>query len=89
MLGSRFEVIVPTRAGKDLENMDNTKDTHIRIETYKEVGTNVYVDLFDSAIEDPDDAHITTEMFPWSDEGADLATRFLQNHGFRVVVMIK
>ena len=89
MLNSESEVVVPTRGGKDLENMDKTKDAHIRIETYKEVGTNVYVDLFDSAVEDPNGAHITSEIFPWTDDGADLATRFLQKHSFRVSVMIK
>ena len=72
-----------------MENRDKTKDGHIRIETYKRIGTNIYVDLFDSAIKDPDEAHIGSESFPWTDEGADETTRFLQEHGFRVAVMIK
>jgi hypothetical protein len=37
--------VVPTRFGRDLENEDGTKDAHVRIDSYKEVGTNVYVDV--------------------------------------------
>ena len=81
-------LLVPTRSGKDLNN-DGTRDAHIRIESYKDVGTNIYVDVFDSAVKDPSDAHVVSEMFPWTDEGADQATRFLQKHGFRAAVMIK
>ncbi len=72
-----------------MENRDRTKDGHIRIEAYKQFGTNIYVDLFDSGIKDSNDAHLTSECFQWADEGAEEATRFLQKHGFRIVVMIK
>ncbi len=72
-----------------MENGDKTKDAHIRIETYEKVGTNIYVDIFDSVIEEPHRGHIVSEMFQWGDEGADEATRFLQKHGFHVVVMVK
>ena len=72
-----------------MENRDKTKDGHIRIEAYKQIGTDIYVDLFDSAMKDPNEAHLTSESYPWTDEGADEATRFLQKHGFRIVVMIK
>ena len=72
-----------------MENEDGKKDAHIRIETYKQLGTNVYVDIFDSAIEDANEAHLTSQVFQWNDEGADLATRFLQKHGFRVAILIK
>ena len=72
-----------------MDNRDKTKDGHIRIEVYKQIGTNIYVDLFDSAIRDPNKAHFTSESYPWTNEGADEATRFLQKHGFRIVVMIK
>lgn len=84
-----FEIVVPTSAGRDLDNVGKTKDAHIRIETYKEVGTNLYVDVFDSMIEDPHDAHTVSEVFPWANRGAEEATRFLQKHGFRAVVMLK
>ena len=84
-----FKVVVPTRAGTDLENSDKTVDGHIRIEKYKGVGTNIFVDLFASKVKDADEAHITSEEFPWSDEGAAEATKFLQENGFRVAVLIK
>ena len=72
-----------------MENRDKTKDGHIRIEAYKQIGINIYVDLFDSAIKDTDEAQLTSECFQWTNEGADEATRLLQKHGFRIVVMIK
>lgn len=81
--------MIPTRAGRDIQNQDNTVDGHIRIETYKKIGTEIYVDLFDSAIEDPTDAHIESQSFDHTDEGARDATEFLQGKGFSVVVMIK
>lgn len=84
-----YEVIVPSRAGTDLHNRDKTIDGHIRIETYKETGTNIYVDLFLSKIQRASDAHITSESFPWTSDGANEATRFLQENGFRLVVAIK
>jgi len=84
-----YEVVIPTRGGKDLTNEDGTVDGHIRIERYKQVGTNIYVDLFASKVKDADEAHITSEAFSWTDEGANEATKFLQENGFQVVVMIK
>ena len=84
-----FQTIIPTRTGRDLTNMDETEDAHIRIETYKAIGTRIYVDVFDSSVQDPSAAHIVSEMFPWSDEGADEATQFLQKHKFRVAVVLK
>jgi hypothetical protein len=83
------DVVVPTRVGKDLESEDGKKDAHIRIETYKQVGTNIFVDVFDSAIEDANKAHLISQAFQWNNEGGDEATRFLQKQGFRVVVLIK
>ena len=84
-----FDIIVPTRHGKDLQNSVQARDAHIRIETYKQIGTNVFIDVFDSAIEDHDEAHLASEAFPWSDRGADEASRFLQKYGFRVAVVVK
>lgn len=82
-------VVVPTRRGKDLLNSIHARDAHVRIETYKKIGTNIFIDVFDSAIEDHDEAHLVSEAFPCSDQGADEATQFLHNHGFRVAVMVK
>ena len=84
-----FEMIVPTRRGTDLHSQDERMDGHIRIETYKENGTSIFVDLFLSKIQQADRAHITSESFPWTSDGANEATRFLQENGFRVVVAIK
>ena len=82
-------LVVPTRSGRDLDSNDGTRDAHIRIERYKEVSTDIYVDIFDSTVKDPNKAHKVSETFPWTDEGADQATRFLQKQGFRTAVMIK
>lgn len=84
-----FEIVVPTRVGKDLQDKDGTTDAHIRIERYKETGANIYIDSFVSAAKDADYAHITSELFPWSDEGASEATKLLQENGFRSIVTIK
>lgn len=84
-----YEVIIPSRAGTDLHNRDKTIDGHIRIERYMETGTNIYVDLFLSKIDRAEDAHLASESFPWNSDGAGEATRFLQENGFRVVVMTK
>lgn len=86
---ANFEIVNPTRRGTDSENATKTMDAHVRVETYKQVGTNVYVDIFNSAIEDPNEAHLISELFHWTDEGAEEATRFLQKRGFRVAVMLK
>jgi transposase-like protein len=51
--------------------------------------TNIFVDIFASKVKNADEAHITSESFPWSDDGAGEATKFLQENGFRVVVMLK
>ena len=72
-----------------MESEDRKKDAHIRIETYKQVGTNIFVDIFDSAIRDANRAHLTSQMFEWNNEGADEATRFLQMNGFRAVILIR
>lgn len=89
MSGIGAQVVVPTRAGRDLESEDGKKDAHIRIETYEQMGTNIFVDIFDSAIEDANRAHLISQVFHWNNEGADEATRFLQMHGFRAVVLIR
>ena len=62
--GRDLGVVVPTRRGRDLENHDGTRDAHIRIESYKEIGTNIYVDVFDSAVKDPNEALAVSEMSP-------------------------
>jgi hypothetical protein len=87
--GEGFDLVVPTRGGRDLQSKDGKIDGHIRIESYKGVGTKIYVDLFVSAVKDPDEAHVTSESFPWTDEGAKEVTKFLRENGFQVAVAIK
>ena len=81
-------IVIPTRRGTHLQNEDRTVDSHIRIEEY-EIGINIYVDLFVSNVSDAKKAHITSEYFPWTDEGANEVTKLLQKNGFRASVMIK
>jgi hypothetical protein len=82
-------VVVPSRMGRDLQNSEGTEDAHIRIERNDQLGTGIFVDRFDSAIVNADKAHIASESFAHSDVGAEDATRYLQEHGFQVAVMIK
>jgi hypothetical protein len=88
-VNSSFEIVVPTRRGRDLQSAVQERDAHVRIEAYRQIGTNIFIDVFDSTIGDPDEAHLVSEAFPWTDQGAEGATRFLQEYGFRVAVMIK
>ena len=81
-------LVIPTRVGKDLDNQDRTIDSHIRIETYKHNETNIYVDIFDSCIEDASQAYLTSETFPYTKSGSNEASKYLQNIGFRVQVDI-
>lgn len=72
-----------------MQSDTQAKDAHVRIEAYRQIGTNLFIDVFDTTIEDPNEAHLVSEAFPWSDQGADEATRFLQGHGFKVAIMMK
>lgn len=87
--GRAFVMVIPSRRGRDLSSVDQRTDGHIRIETYKGVGTAICIDLFDSAIQGANAAHLNSKMFRWSDDGASEATKSLQKMGFRVVVVIK
>ncbi len=82
------EVVIPTRAGRDIDSADGKLDGHIRIETY-EGETQIYLYLFDSSVRDPNQAHLQSKAFSWTDEGADETTKFLQGKGFRVAVVLK
>ncbi len=84
-----FELVIPSTAGRDLHNKDRTLNAHVRVETYKQSGTAIYVDLFDSSIADADEAHILSESFPYDDSGAKEATKFLQDDGFRVILALR
>jgi hypothetical protein len=82
-------ILIPTRRGKDIRSWDEAFDGHIRIETYTGVGTDIYVDIFDSALLDAAAAQIVSACFPLTDTGANAATEFLNRIGFRVVVAIR
>ena len=82
-----FETVIPNRAGQDLRDEDGATDGHIRVETYKRIGTRIYIDFFDSKEKDADEAYIASESFAHSDKGAKEATEFLQENGFRVKVL--
>ncbi len=84
-----FELVIPTTSGRDLQNKDRTMDAHVRVESYKQIGTAIYVDLFDSSIADASKAHILSESFSHNDSGAEEATRFLQDDGFRVILSLE
>ena len=86
--GTYLETVIPSRIGKDLRDKAGETDGHIRVETYKGIGTRIYVDLFDSKEKDANKAHITSESFAHSDEGADEATRFLQKGSFNVAIVL-
>ncbi len=84
-----FELVIPTRAGRDLHNEDKTLDAHVRVESYRQVGTAIYIDLFDSGIADANEAHILSESFPYDDSGADEASKLLKDDGFRVMLILR
>ncbi|MDG6906766.1 MAG: hypothetical protein JRN20_13380 [Nitrososphaerota archaeon] len=86
---NRFQIVIPTGKGTDLVNVEGTEDAHVRIESHRQIGTNIYVDVFDSMMEDLAETNLVSQTFPCSDGGADEATRFLQGHRFRVAVMIR
>ena len=84
-----LETVIPNRAGQDLRDKEGAIDGHVRIETYKGIGTRIYVDLFDSKEKDANEAHITSESFAHSDKGANEATKFLQENGFMVTARLR
>jgi len=78
--------IIPTVRGTDLFSEDGRLDGHVRIETYKQVGTRIFVDLFDSSIKDADEAHLLSDFFQLNEDGALQATSFLKRFGFNVII---
>ena len=81
--------MIPNRRGTDIDSADGKKEAHIRFQTLPMVGSRITVDLFDSTIKDGNQSHLESHFYRWSDEGADIATMFLQKKGFRVVVTLK
>lgn len=81
--------VVPTTEGGDLENVDHIIDGHIRIETYSHLGTNIYVDLFDSRVADAYQAQMVSKVFPSTLSGARESTKFLRDYGFAARVVLE
>jgi hypothetical protein len=82
--------ITPTAAGQDLTSTDGKRDAHIRIEEQEYVpgtkGTMICVDVFDSSVFDPNEAHMDSFCTPWGNLGAGEMTDFLKGYGFNVTV---
>jgi len=89
MSSKNTKVVIPTQKGEDLESKNGEKDAHISRSTYKFIADAIYIDVFDSTIENPDMAHIKSESFPCTGGGARTATDFLKGHGFDVTVQLK
>ena len=63
-----------TSHGQDFKGDATT--VHIRRE-----GDRITADVFDNSIKDNDEAHITSESFPYTESGARQATEFLKGEG--------
>ena len=79
---TRLRKIIPTSAGQDIFSAKGDIDGHVRVETYPWTGKEIFIDLFDSSVRDADEAHITSESFPTTGDGAREATKFLRDNGF-------
>ena len=78
--------IRPTRQGRDLTSRDRKYDAHVRLETM--MGERlIAADVFDSRIVGAKRAHLESDSFPATVEGAREATDFLRNYGFAVRVV--
>lgn len=83
------KTVTLTPEGTDVESENKDYDAHVRIETLPGNGTRVImVDVFNSNVEDPNKAHIGSTHFPFSQEGAQLATDFLKGAGFDVKLLL-
>lgn len=75
---------VSTR-GRDFKGPET--DIHVRKERFD--GENVIVvDVFDNRIKDAEKAHITSESFPFTKNGARGATKFIQDEGIRARLVL-
>jgi FAD synthase len=78
-------VVVVTAAGSDIETKDGEYDAHLRAEE-----DEIYVDVFDSHIEDATEAHIRggTWTYPRTTEGAaEITERLQEEYGFTVTIV--
>lgn len=75
---------VPT--GTDVVSPVERLDGHVRLEGAGK-GARIYVDLFQSDMEDAEEAHVSSESFPATKEGARAATDYLRARRFHVEVL--
>ena len=81
--------VTPTTRGRDLESTDKKHDAHIRLEKYRsDRRPSIYVDIFDSSIKSATKAHVESEFFPLTKQGAADASDFLLGYGFDVTVVV-
>ena len=79
--------IVPTTAGQDLQSPLKSHDAHIRLERDPDGRMVICVDVFDSSIENPTEAHVASKCEPNDPAGAAALTDYLISEwGFDVTV---
>jgi hypothetical protein len=87
-IGAEDRVVIPTFDGEDIFDSTGRYDGHVRVEHYEQLGTKIYVDLFDSSIDLATKAHVDSEFFNYNVRGAKEATEFLSANGFKVELKI-
>jgi len=65
--------------GQDVKSSDGKHDGHVRLEDGE-----IAVDIFDTTVDDPDEAHVTSDSFSNSTIGRNQAKDFLREYGIRV-----
>jgi hypothetical protein len=82
--------VTPTARGRDLDSSDHRHDAHIRLERFEGDRKDVItVDVFDSSVKDAKKAHVESEAFPVTKQGAADASDFLLGYGFEAKVRLR
>lgn len=77
--------VTPTDRGRDVDSIDRTYDAHIRTE--KVDGERmIAVDIFDSSVKNSNRAHVESDLFEATIQGAEEAQGLLEEYGFTVRV---
>lgn len=79
MVPHREGSLVPNKNGSNIISRDGSTDGHVR----KEHG-EIYIDIFDSKVKNPDQAWIASEAFPNTPRGIKEANEFLESEGYGV-----
>ena len=75
--------VAVTEEGTDLHSEDGKFDAHIRAEKDPEGVHQITVDVFDSRVRDNNRAHVDSELFDNTNQGAADAEDYLLGYGFR------